>query len=76
MKNVPHNKNWNAGSVQVHVGPPPIAPIKSKNDNKSDKYFVMIKLRRDPTSEKLDLYEFKMDLFDNGKPEVFFVLCL
>ena len=26
---------------------------------------------RDPRSENLDLYEFKMALFDNGKPEEF-----
>ena len=36
-----------------------------------DKYFVKIKLGRDPTSEKSDLYKFKMDLFDNGNPEEF-----
>ena len=28
-------------------------------------------MRRDPTSENSDLYEFKMPLFDNGKPEGF-----
>ena len=26
-------------------------------------------MRGDPTSEKLDLYGFKMTLFDNGNPE-------
>ena len=36
-----------------------------------DKYFVKIKLCRDLTSEKSDLYEFKMALFNNGKPEEF-----
>ena len=36
------------------------------------KYCVKIKLRRDPTSEKLYLYKLKMALFDTGKPEVLF----
>ena len=58
MKNVPHNKNWNTGTIQVHVEPPPITPIKNKNDKKSDKYFVKIKLRRDPMLEESDIYEF------------------
>ena len=48
--------------------PPLILLIKSKNDAKSDKDSVKIKLRRDPTSEKSDLYKFKMDLFNNGNP--------
>ena len=30
---------------------------------------VKIKLHRDPTSQKSDLYEFKMALFDNGDLE-------
>ena len=50
----------------MHENPPLIPLIKIKIDDKSDTYFVKIKLRRDPTSEKLDLYEFKMTLFDNG----------
>ena len=53
MKNVSHTKNWNAGTVQVHVEPPSITLIKSNNNEKSDKYFVKNKLRRDKTSEKL-----------------------
>ena len=51
--------------------PPPISLIKSKNDEESDKDSVKIKLRRDPASAKSDLYEFKLALFDNGKPEEF-----
>ena len=61
------------GVVQVHVKPPPTPLIKIKHDDKLDKYFVKLKLRRDPTSTKWDLYEFKMDLFDNGNPEGFLV---
>ena len=42
-----------------------------KYDGKSDKYFVKLKLRRDPTSSTSDLYEFKMFLFENGELEDF-----
>ena len=41
------------------------------HDGKSDKYFVKLKLRIYPTSPTSDLYEFKISLFDNGKPEEF-----
>ena len=76
MNNVSNNKKWNEGTVQVHVEPYLIPPIKHKNDEKSDKYFVTIKLRKNPTSEKLDLYELKMSLFDNSKPEYFLLFVL
>ena len=59
MKNVFHKKKCNVGVVQLHVDPPPPPLIKSKHDDKLEKDFVNIKLRRDPTSEKLDRYEFK-----------------
>ena len=68
MKNVSHNEKWNVGTVKLHVNLPLFALIKSKNVNKSDKYFVIIKLRRDMVSHKLDLYGFKMALFHNSKP--------
>ena len=55
----------------MHVDPTPIPLIKSNNGDKPDKYFIKIKLCRDPTSEKSDLYEFKMALFDNFDPEEF-----
>ena len=71
MKKVSHNKKLNTKTVQVHVDPPLITLIKVKNDEKLDKYFVKIILRRYPTPEKSDLYEFKMSLFDNGKIEEF-----
>ena len=66
-----HKKNWNQGAVHVHVEPPLITLIKRKNNEKSDEDCLKIKLRRDPTSKKSDLYEFKMTLFDNGDPEEF-----
>ena len=50
-------------------GATPDSTDKSKNNEKSDKDFINIKLCRDLKSEKLDFYEFKMNLFDNGDPE-------
>ena len=68
-----HKKGWNSWMIQVHVKPPPIPLIIGKYDGKSEKYFVGLKLRRDPTSSTSDLYDFNMSLFDNGDPEDFFV---
>ena len=47
------------------MDPPPTHRIKSKHADKLENYFVKLKLRRDKTSEKLDLYKLKMALFDN-----------
>ena len=69
MNNVSNNKNWDLGTVQVHVDTSPTLLIKSKNNEKLDKDCVKIKLCRYPTSAKSDLYELKMALFDNGEPE-------
>ena len=71
MKTISHNKKWNTGTLKVHVEPPPITLKSNKNYKKSDKYFVKIKLCRDTMSQKSDLYEFKMALFDNGEPDEF-----
>ena len=71
MKNFLHHKNWNIVTVQLHVVTTPIPILESNNKYKLDKYCVKIKFRRDPTSQKLDLYEFKTALFDNGEPEEF-----
>ena len=68
MKNVSCHKNWNLGALQMHVEPPTVLWIKSKNDIKLDKGCEKIKLCMDPTSEQSDIYEFKMALFDNGYP--------
>ena len=57
MKNVSHKNIWNSGMTQVYVEPPPITLIKGKYDGNSDKGFVKLKLRRDPTSNMSDLYE-------------------
>ena len=52
MDNVSHLKIWRTGAVQIHVEPSPITMIKSKNDTKSEKDCVKIKLCGNPTSEK------------------------
>ena len=69
MKNVSHKKGWKPGTNKAHVEPPPNILIKEIYNDKSDKYFVKIKLRRDPTSSMSDLYEFNMSLFDHGEME-------
>ena len=53
------------------VEPPPTSLIKSKNEDKPDKYCVKTKLRRDQTSDKSDLYKFKIVLFDDRDPDEF-----
>ena len=69
MKNIFQKKSWHTGAVQIHVYPPPIPLIKSKFDLKTEIDYVKIKLRRNPRSEKLEMYELKMPLFDNGDLE-------
>ena len=66
MNNVLRMNNWSRRTVQVHAETPPITFIQDNNNDKLDKSFVKIKLRRDLTSENSDLYEFKMALFDNS----------
>ena len=55
----------------VHVEPPLVLLVKETPTNKSDGNYVKLKLRIDPTSSTLYLYEFTMSLFDHGKPEEF-----
>ena len=57
--------------TQEHVEPPPINLIKGSYNGKSETYSVKLKLCIDITSSTSDLYEFKMSLFDNVKPEEF-----
>ena len=59
MKNFLHQNNWNQGAVQVQVDPPPMLLIRSKNNEKSDKDCVKIKLHWYPMSKTFYLYEFK-----------------
>ena len=49
----------------------PLPLIKSKNNEKLDKNSVKIKICKYLRSQKLDLYELKMDFFDNDDMEKF-----
>ena len=55
----------------MHFEPLLLPLIKSKNDDKSDKYFIKIKLRRDMMSKRWDPYDFKMAFFGISEPEEF-----
>ena len=72
MKYVSHKKGWSRFAVHIHVDPPPIPLIKSKNDEKIDRYCVRINCVG-ILSQKTYLCEFKMALFENGNPEEFLV---
>ena len=69
MKNVYHTNECNSVVLQVHVEPPPTPLIEINHNYKSEKYFVQMELHRYPASYKLDPYEFKMTLFNNGELE-------
>ena len=56
----------------MHMEPPRIPMIKNNRNNNLDKVVVKINFHRDPTSEKLDIYKFKMGLLEKGNPEAFF----
>ena len=71
MKNVSSKKGLMTVINHPHIEPPLIPLIQETHDFRLDKYFVKLKLRRDPTSSTLNLYEFKMSLIYNGKPEEF-----
>ena len=66
MNNVYHKKWCNWGTNPAHVEPPPIPLIKEICNGNPDKYFIKLKLCRDYTSSTLNLYNFKMSLFDHG----------
>ena len=69
MKNISSKKVWTTGMTHPHVEPPPIPLIEETHDGKSNKDFVKLKLHRYPTLSRLDLYDFKISLSDNGEPE-------
>ena len=69
MKNVYHKKICHTSAVQNHVETPSIPLIKHKNNLKEEKDCVETKLCRNPISENLYKYEFKMALFYNENPE-------
>ena len=55
MKNLLNKKGLLLGSFQMHVNPPPILLIKRNIDTKSEKYYVKIKLCRNPMLEKSNM---------------------
>ena len=71
MKNVSHKKGLGVDTNLPHVDPPPIPLVKENFTGKSDGDYVELNLRRDPTSSTLDLYGFRISLFDHGEPEEF-----
>ena len=58
-------------SVKIHADPPSVSLTKSKTNKNSEKDYAKIKLRINPSLETSDIYEFKMDLFDNDNLEEF-----
>ena len=58
----------------MDVEPPPTTMIKINHDDKSDKYFIKLKLRRDPTSAMSAFCEFKMTV-QQCKSRRVFVFC-
>ena len=71
MKNVYHNNIWRTGAIQTHVESTTILLIKIIMIWKRKRVFLSIELFKDPMLEMLDMYELKMVLFDNCKPEEF-----
>ena len=55
--------------TQAHVEPPLITLSKINHDDKSDTFFVKLKLSRDPTSVMLYHYNFKKDLIGDWETE-------
>ena len=66
MKNNSHKKVCLYREVHIRVDPHPNTQLKSNLYMDSEKGYVDIKLCRNPMSEKSDMYEFIMALFDNG----------
>ena len=73
MKYVSHRKIQRTVEVKIHVDPHLVPLIKSKLDLKTERGYRIIKFCRNIMSEKLDMYEFKIYLFDNVDSEEFFL---
>ena len=71
MNNIQHKKLWATGTNPAHVEPPPIPLMKETTTGKPDGDYVKLKLRIYPTFSTLDLYGFRMSLFDHGETEEF-----
>ena len=66
MKNFSHTNIWCTGSVQIHVDPPPITLIKSKNYMKKEKDSVKIISFRSYVGKSRHVW-IKNGLFDKDK---------
>ena len=61
--------NWLSAEVQARIEPPP-TPIASPKEFKERACnTIKVKRRRNPTSAGSETYEFKMTIFENGKPK-------
>ena len=69
MRNVSLQEYMELRITQVQVETPLTSLLNIKHDDKYNKYFVKLKLRRNLTSVTWDLYEINMALFDNENLE-------
>ena len=69
MKNISHEKKWNAVKAQVHVDPPLIPVLKCKTRRNQINIVFKLDCVGYTKSERLDLSELTMALFNNGKLE-------
>ena len=69
MKNVSRKKGLGVDANPDHVEPTPVPLVKETSTGKSDRDYVKLKMRIDPTSGTSYLYGFRMSLFDHGGPE-------
>ena len=65
MNNVSLNKGCIYGTFMKNADNLPIPRIKIKNDAKSEKEYIKIKLCRNNTSNNSDIYEVIIALFEN-----------
>ena len=71
MEKILNNKGWIYGAVQINVETPTIPTIRGNIDKKLQKCYVKTKFCINTTSGTSEMYEFKIDLFDNGDTEEF-----
>ena len=75
-KNTYHKKGRGTDTTPSHVEPPSIQWMKETCTGKSYGDHVKLKLRRYPTFDTLDFYEFRMFLFYHCKPEEFLLFVM
>ena len=74
MKKISHKKVWSFGAVQIHVYSSHIPLDKSEIENKIVKFYVKIKLRRNPTLATYHMYEFKVEILEMGIRKSYFFI--